>query len=178
MGWKALKEKFNIEHHVQQDGDRICIGSGYIPNIVSISCVTGEITENEAFTSFLREKYPALRDATPEELLSIIQTPDAFASSIPVYTYKDGEIIEELCETPGWPNTTHAGNMMFENTYSTDKEKVVAWAKRSAALETHYLNEDIIRREKDLADQRARLAAAEAYRAKLDEEYPNIEKAA
>lgn len=175
MGWKTLKEKFGIEHHIHVNGEAICIGSGYIPNIVSINSVTGELTENEAFSSFAREKYPALRHATPQELLSLIHAPDVFAASIPVYTYKDGEIVEEFCETVGWPNTTHNGDMMYENTYSTDKDKVVAWAKHSAALETRYLHEDIERREKELADSRTRLADAHARKAKLDEQYPAIQ---
>jgi hypothetical protein len=177
MGWKALKDAFGIEHHIYASEDGVCIGSGYIPNIVMISRTTGELEENSAFSSFVREKYPALREASAAELLALIQAPDVFAASIPVYTYKDGEIHEEFCETPGWPNTTHAGNLMYENTYSTDKAKVVAWAKRSAMLETHYLNEDIIRREAALVEARTRLATAETYRAKLDEDYPDIKKA-
>jgi hypothetical protein len=177
MGWKALKEAFGIEHHVHVSKEGVCIGSGYIPNIVTVNGTTGELEENSAFSSFVREKYPALREASPAELLALVQAPDVFSASIPVYTYKDGEIVEEFCETPGWPNTTHAGNMMYENSHSTDKEKVVSWAKRSAALETHYLNQDIIRREAELAEARTRLATAEAYRAKLDEDYPDIIKA-
>ena len=177
MGWKALKEKFGIEHHVQVSNEGVCIGSGYIPTIVTINGTTGALEENTAFSSFVREKYPALLDASPEELLQLIQTPDVFSAAIPVYTYKDGEIIEELCETPGWPNVTHAGNMMFENTYSTDKATVIAWAKKSAALETRYLNDDIVRRENELAEARTQLAKAEAELARLDEDYPDIEKA-
>jgi hypothetical protein len=177
MGWKALKEKFGIKHSVQVTSEGVCIGSAYVHNLVTIDPRTGKVQENPTFGDFLRKSYPALLEAAPEEILALVDAPDAFTSSITVYTYEDGDIIEKRCEEPGWPNVTHDGCMMYENTYSTDKDKVVAWAKRSAAMAIKFTQEDIERREKELADCHSQLTAATANRAKLEADYPAVKQA-
>ena len=174
MGWKTLKDYFGIGHHVQVSDRGILIGSGYVSDLITINGTTGELEENATFSSFAREKYPALLEASPNERLRLIQAQDVFTAAIPVYTYKGGEIVQELCETPGWPNVTHDGNLMYENSHSTDKATVIAWAKRSTASAVHYLKEDIARRENDLTEARGRLQEAEAERAKLLQAYPDI----
>jgi hypothetical protein len=174
MGWKALKEKFNIRHHVQVEKNHVCIGSGFVPSIVAIDMQTGVLEENDAFGGFLRQHYPALLEATPQELLALIQAPDQFTAAVPVYTYENGSIVEKLCETPGWPNATHDGCMMFDNTHSTDKNQVVAWAKNNAAIEIQYREEGLVRQEKALEEARAMLADARRRQADLEATYPGV----
>ncbi|QMI49713.1 hypothetical protein [Burkholderia sp. MBR-1] len=177
MGWKALKEKFGIRHHVHVTSDGICIGSGYVPNLVTIEPCTGKVQENRTFPNFLRENYPSLLDAAPEELVTLIGAGDLFAAAIPVYTYEGGDIIEKQCEEPGWPNVTHDGAMMYENTFSIDKVTVVAWAKRNANLATEHTRDQIAVVERELATLRERLASYEADQVKLEGAYPTIEQA-
>lgn len=97
-------------------------------------------------------------EAGPETLRQLVQSPDSFAAAVTVYTYCGGDIIEKQCETSGWPNVTHDGEMMYENTFSTDKDQVVVWAKENA--------------EKELAERQDHLASREANRAKLEADYP------
>lgn len=175
MGWKKLKEAFGITHHIGVTKEGICIGSGYVHNLVVVNPETGEVQENAAFGGFLREQYPALQAASPEDVLKLIQEPDEFSAHIPVFTYDGGTIIETLCETPGWPNTTHDGHLMYENTFSISKEQVVRWAKRNAALAVQYSKEDIERREKELVEARARLAEYQRQHDTLEADYPTIE---
>lgn len=173
MGWKNLKEKFGIKHHVQVTEAGICIGSGYVHDLVTVDPATGCIRENQTFSSFLRESYPALLEAPAEEIVRLIATPDTFAASVPVYTYAGGEIVEKQCEAPGWPNVTHDGCMMYENSFSTDKSLVVRWAKRSAAIASEHTRNRIAEAEAELVKLKARLADYEAERAKLDADYPD-----
>lgn len=173
MGWKALKEAFNITHHVQVTSKGICIGSGYASAIVTIDPQTGEVHESETFSGFLRQYYPKLREVSPEEILKLIETPDTFSASITVYTYEGGDIIEKLCETTGWPNTTHDGCMMFENTYSTDKAQVVQWAKRNATAAIQHTREHIAREEAELAKIKSALTSYEGNLVKLETAYPD-----
>lgn len=112
-------------------------------------------------------------DADPDKLRELATSPDSFATAIPVYTYAGGAILEKQCETPGWPNVTHDGCLMYENTYSTDKAQVVAWAKRNSAAAIQLTAAHIQRLEKDLAAARAELAQHEAARAKLEADYPS-----
>ncbi|WP_109479133.1 hypothetical protein [Paraburkholderia sp. C35] len=174
MGWKLLKETFAITHHMKVVGDNVLIGSSYVGNLATINSKTGALTENETFPRFLRENYPALLKAEPATLAHLIATADTFEASIPVYTYDGGEIIERKCEVPGWPNATHDGEMMYENTHSTKKTEVVAWAKRNAHLAVRFTNEHIERLEKELADARASLARHTADVEKLAADYPDV----
>jgi hypothetical protein len=175
MGWKNLKEAFNITHHVQVTEKGICIGSGYASGIVTIDSKTGELTESETFSGFLRQYYPKLREASPEELLKLIEAPDTFATAIPVFTYEGGQILEKQCETTGWPNVTHDGCMMFENMYSTDKIKVIAWAKHNAESAVSSMRDQIARIEKELAAAKSALAAYQDNRIELEKTYPSGE---
>lgn len=175
MGWKALKEKFGIKHYVQITEAGICIGSAYVHDLVTINVNLGTIHESATFKGFIKNNYPKLLDTTSEEILSIINTPDVFESSITVYTYENGDIIEKKCEKIGWPNVTHDGYMMHENTYSTNKNKVVGWAKNNISLEVKYTQEHIGRKEKELEEFRAKLKKAKEIQAKLEEEYPLVE---
>lgn len=175
MGWKNIKEKFGIHHNVQVREKGICIGSDFVSDLASIDKVTGKVEENQTFAGFLRDNYPALQKAAPEELVWLIAAPDTFTASIPVFTYDGAEILEKMCEEPGYPNVTHDGCMMYENTFSTDKSKVVAWAKRNVACAVEQTQRRIAEVEKDLAGLRDSLAGYQADEAKLAATYPSVQ---
>src|SRR5690554_55799 len=129
MGWKTLKDTLEIEHHVQITAQGVCIGSGYIHDLVVINPRTGELRESSTFPGFVDRYCPKLREATPELIMHLLAEPDSFSESIPVYTFEGSCIVEKWCEKPGWPNVTHDGCMMHEDAFSTDRDEVVAWAK-------------------------------------------------
>lgn len=174
MGVKALKERFGITHIVQMSGARVCIGSGYVSDIVTIDPSTGRVTESSTFAGFLKQHYPALAEAAPEEVARLLVAQDQFADSIPVFTYDGGKIIEKQCEKPGWPNVTHDGDVMYENTYSTDKRQVVQWAKRNARAGISIITRSIADTETRLAEQREELAKCENDLAELDAAFPEL----
>lgn len=172
MGWKTLRERFEIKHLVRVTEKGICIGSGYVHDIVVVNPKTGVAAPSKIFDDFLERSCPLLAAATPQETLAAIEAPDEFTASIPVYTYDGAEIIEKLCEVPGWPNVTHDGCMMYENTFSTDKAQVVVWAKTNADSAVHWRTGTVAQLEKELAEARADLDRHEANRAKLESDWP------
>ena len=174
MGVKSLKERFGISHIVQATKDGACIGSGYVSDLVTIDRVTGKMTENATFSGFLRQHYPALIEASPDEIVRLLSAQDEFAADIPVFTYEGAKIIEKRCEKPGWPNVTHDGDVMYDNTYSTDKQTVVRWAKRNAKAGISIIARSITDTEKRLAEQRDDLAKCENDLAELDASYPQL----
>lgn len=133
MGWKNVKEFYRIGHLVQVVPDKgICIGSPYIHDIIVIG-----------FDGLFRRRLQPCRnddlcryqeemDEDPGKLKDLIETPDIFENSVTIWTYKGGDIIEKQCEIPEWPNVTHDGQMIYENTHSTDRSEVVEWAKQNA----------------------------------------------
>ncbi len=134
MGWKNVKEYYRIERTVQVTEKGICIGSPYIHDIIVIG-MDGVIKKrygiNRSENTELK-RYQIEIDRDPAKLKELVESEDTFDKSITVYTYEDGKILEKLCEEPGWPNITHDGCLMYENTFSTDKSKVVKWAKDNA----------------------------------------------
>lgn len=174
MGWKNIKEHYRVQHEVQVTDEGICIGSPYIHNIIVIDA-NGKVVKRYADgrgNEDLRRIQDEI-DADPAMLRKMVLTVDTFDRSITVYTYDEvGGIIECKCEELGWPNVTHGGSMMYENTFSEDKEQVVKWAKRNMELAVKWTKEAVENAEKQLHKMFGRLAEQETYLAKLEAEYP------
>lgn len=178
MGWKNIKDAFGIEKHIVCVAEKgICIGSGYVHDLVVIDLQTGQVRENETFKGFLQKSYPSLGQASPEEVLALICSPDTFSASIPVFTYEGGLVIEKRCETLGWPNATHDGELMYENTFHTDKNTVIGWAKRSARLKVSHTAEHLERLKQQLADVEGDLVSARASVHQLETDHPGVPEA-
>lgn len=189
MGWKNVKEHYGITHYVAVYPEKgICIGSGYVHDLIAILDTDRKadwrdgIDRNRADIghnlTISRPNYMARGKPfdgwvaqwieNPAQLRQLIDKPDSFANSITVYTYDyDGNIIEKLCEEPGWPNVTHDGRMMYENTFSTDRDQVVAWAKRELTAARDQIASTIRVIENEQDERRKRLAGYEAGLAKL-----------
>ena len=133
MGWKNVKEHYNIDDLIVQVTIRgICIGTSYIYDQIVIEISddgTPIITYEKAPPALM----PLLRRLSfdLEKLKYLINKPDTFEKSIPVYTYDDITIIEEKCECLGFPNVTHGGRLMHDNTYSSDRQKVLDWVREN-----------------------------------------------
>ncbi len=173
VGWKTLKERYGIRHLVHVTNEGICVGSDMVPDLITIDVKSGQVSTNATFSRFADETYPALMAASKEEILNAIEAPDVFNASIEVFTYEDGQILKQVCETPGWPNVTHEGHLMFENTHSTDMDKVVCWAKKDAAAAAAQTKRWLQDAENSVAELRIRLAQHEAALGRLRERYPD-----
>ncbi len=176
MGFKKLKQHYRIEHTVCVTDKGICIGSPYIHDLIVIGLDGTIIKGDDGRSNEDLKRYMAEMKADPAKLREVVLAKDTFDASITVYTYDGGEIIEKKCEKPGWPNVTHDGDLMYENTYSTDKAKVVERAKESAAAEIKWWPPRIKQQKKDLAEIEALLRKSQADLAKLEAEYPEQSK--
>jgi hypothetical protein len=172
MGWKNVKEHYRIKHIVQVTENGICIGSPYIHDIIVIDFNGSILKIDTSTTNKDLIRYQNEMDDDPITLKRLIETPDAFSKSITVYTYEGGEIIEKQCETPGWPNVTHDGCLMYENLFSTDKMAVVRWAKENAKAAVKLTINSILRLEKQLSESQKLLSEFKADLEKLESEYP------
>lgn len=160
MGWKLLKERYRIGHIVQIREGALCIGSPYIHDLIKI--VDGKPTwgnlgpsKNDDLARYFDEM-----SADINSLHRIIDEPDWFDVFTPVYTWDGGEIIEKLCEEHGWPNVTHDGQLMYENSFSTDRAKVVEWAKESARYSVEWRKERLEEALTDLVQRKVWLTEA------------------
>lgn len=176
MGWKSFKAAFAIDHIVQvsEDGQGILIGSPYISDLITIDGKTGAITRNPASPEFIDRCYPALLSADPQELVRLINQADEFNESIVVYTEVDGKIVTKLCEETGYPNVTHDGCLMYENTFSIDRNVIVRRTKRSLQRAIKNQMRDVESIERELARVQAQIGKDSGDLAALDREYPDI----
>lgn len=172
MGFKALKEHYRIGHTVCVTDEGICIGSPYIHNLIVVGLDGAIIKADDGRVNEDLKRYMAEMKADPAKLREVVQAKDTFEASIPVYTYDGSKIIEKLCEKPGWPNVTHDGDMMYENTYSTDKRKVVKWAKENAKCGVEWKQQRIEEIKAELAKMEALLRESQAAATKLEADYP------
>ncbi|AEJ01213.1 hypothetical protein Nit79A3_1380 [Nitrosomonas sp. Is79A3] len=174
MGWKNVKEHYRIEHIVHVTDEGICIGSQYASELIVIG-LDGKLIKKSSLISDNESgnlgRYLKEMNSDLLMLESLVKSEDKFDKSITVYTYDGGEIIEKQCEIPGWPNVTHDGDLMYENTYSTDREFIVAEAKCSAATDIKFIGEAIKRAEIELSERIKMLDESKANLAKLEAEY-------
>lgn len=131
MGWKNIKEHFGIKHIVQVEDGEILIGSRYASRIIAIN-IRGEVSTdglwgaNEELKRCLKE----IKE-DPDTVKALIDKPDVFEKDIEVFTFKGDQIISCHCETLYYPNVTHDGRLMYENMFTTDRNKVVDWAREA-----------------------------------------------
>lgn len=176
MSWKNLKDHYRIGHIVQIRDGLIAIGSGYVSDLIRVT-FDGKVSWGNLGASSNDElaRYYAEMTADLAKLKELIDASDTFAESLVVYTYEGGEILEKQCEAYGWPNVTHDGLVMYENSFSADKLKVVKWAKRNADC-------GIQSGDRRLKEVREELAKIEIWRseyvadlAQLNADYPEVE---
>lgn len=167
MGWKAVRDHYRIEHIVQVTEKGICIGSGYMHNIIVISLERGEVTTRyDPAPGWSRNaqllRYQAEIDADPFKLAELASAPDTFERSLKVFTYEGGEILEKQCEALGWPNVTHDGLIQYENMFSADRGLVRTWAIDNARAGIENRREAVAKAKLDLGELERRLAQREA----------------
>ena len=117
MGWKSFKEYFNITHNVHIGKDKLNIGSPMCSDLVIIDINTGKIIKDGIISGFLQEYYPKILEVSEDKILDLINKEDSFENSLTVYTFKDDQIIEKKADKYGYPNITHDGELMYDNTF-------------------------------------------------------------
>lgn len=175
MGWKTLKNHFNLQDTVVQvKGGEIWIGSGYAQDLIVIDIQTGERKIHPAFPNVVNS-FKELIDSSNDEILELLKTPDTFTQSLPVFTYEEAQVIELACEDYGYPNVTHCGRLMYMNLYHKDKKTVIAWAKENALQDVRLEKIKIARLEQELLKAKEILTKAQAAALSLDETFPDIQ---
>lgn len=170
MGFKAVKTHYEIEHFVYISEGNLHIGSAYIPDIVVVQPDGTVVKLYDGWTSdTLLSGYAEKIEADPELFSRLFAQEDQFDADIPVFSSRGAEIIESKCEALGWPNVTHDGELMHDNTHFTTREEAIANAREGATTWVERLEERleeaklvVAKEEQMLAEWRNNLAALEA----------------
>jgi len=117
MGVKSIREAYDIGHIVTKDGDRICIGSAMVHNLIEINS-SGEITKRYTWgTNDDLARYQKQIEEDPQRFKKLFDQQDDFGPLLPVFTYSNGRVVKKFCEEYGWPRTTTEGAEMYVNSY-------------------------------------------------------------
>jgi hypothetical protein len=149
MGYKNVKEHYDIKHIVevcdekQYGGRCICIGSPYRHDIIVIRIHDAKVVKqyNEYWNpneNLARYNEALKKDEKNGVLRKLIETPDTFTKSLPVFTIEKGMVIRDVCEEYGYPNTTHAGAKMYENTHFETRKEAYAYLLETTSNNIRY----------------------------------------
>jgi hypothetical protein len=129
MGWKNVKDYYDIDAIVHVKRESIWIGLNCLVNI----SIEGELLSAKCddYGEDLRRVVKEMR-SDPEKLLSLVTSPDQFGPLTTVWAYDRNSLIEKQCEIVGWPNCCTDGEMQNDNTHSHDRAIVIRWAIENA----------------------------------------------
>ena len=177
MGCKAFKAHYRIGHHVHLTSQGLCIGSPYIHNLIVVEPSSGIITKAKEFRQNEDlQRYMTEIRADPAKALALIQQPDEFTASLPVWTYHydTAAIIEQQCESYGWPNITHDGQLMYENTHFPTRDEAVQYLASNLRAGIELDGRRIAELETDLAECKQRLATHLTHFTRVHAENPHL----
>lgn len=173
MGWKNVKQHYRIGHIVKMADNQLCIGSGYIPEIIVVS-LAGEIVKRYDRRDGDLARYQEEIEADPALFTRLMREPDKFERSIPVFSFLGCKVIEKQCEELGWPNVTHDGDVMHENTWFPTREQAIRAAKQSARSAIAGWGGAVERVKDELVRMTRELDTAKADLVALDAAYPDV----
>lgn len=175
MGIKKIKKHYRIDHIVQRHARGILVGSAYVGDLLVFSD-EGALVERSSIGTRDEDlnRYVSEIEDDPALFAALLAEEDVFDKSLKVYTWEGADVVECLCEEYGWPNVTHDGALMYENTYFRSRKKAAEKAKIDAALCVRQWERDLAQTEKRLTEVRGYLEESRANLAKLDGDYPDV----
>jgi hypothetical protein len=174
MGWKSVKDHYDIKHIVKTVGGDIHIGSPYIGDIIVISA-EGVLTKRSSSASNSEiDRYQREMAADPETLRRLTLAEDIHDAAIPVYTWQGADVVLKHCDRLEWPNVTHDGEIMYENRFSQDRDVIIGWAKHDARSAESAYRRNLEEAEADVAKRRRLMDDAVEVRRLLEERHPGI----
>lgn len=177
MKARLLKKLMNNTGYSPNDNkEYIALGSPMCHNLISVDKKTLKVTY--ALDTF-KEGRRSLERKDSEELLfiwdkfhelietgqihEIIEGHDEIENPIPVWTFKNGELIESHTDKYGWPNTTFDGQMMYENLYFKTPEEAIDKAIHECEVGVRLLKDIVKKKEEEVKKFQEDLKDQETY---------------
>ena len=154
MGWKAVRDHYNISHIVHVRGGKLMIGSPYVSEMIVVQ-PDGSLTTSRSVARGIGgevERYLDDFTADPAKLVELFAVEDKFDASHRVYSAKGGKIVEQFCEHFDWPNVTHDGELMYENTHFKTYKDALENGLRNAHAYARSAQDNVTNQRQKLAD--------------------------
>lgn len=155
MGFKTIEQHYGIKHIVSvrnegKHGKCICIGSPYIHDIIVIRISDAKVVKrykdgkyNDGWSineNLKRYDMEICADQETGKLRELIDRKDTFERSLPVYTICKRVVEKDYCEEYGWPNCTHSGELMYNNTYFKTRKEAYSYLLTDTRLALRYMD--------------------------------------
>lgn len=130
MQARKLKNLLKTTYIIQEIDDNVCIGSGYIHDIIKINKftfkMTGDTRGYEELNRIYKECEKLIENGT---MKSIVDCNEDITDMQKIYIWSSSDgLIETYTDDPRWPNTDYTGRLLYENTTFTDKHKAIDYA--------------------------------------------------
>lgn len=141
MKARKLKQLLNNTRYIiSNNRDYIAIGSGMCHNLISVNKETLElkyaldykgngrdslIGSHNAELIFIWDKLHELIQTG--EILDIINGRDIIENPLPIFTVRDGRLIESVTDAYDWPNVDDNGELMYDNTHFKTKKEALEY---------------------------------------------------
>jgi hypothetical protein len=157
MGWKTVKKHYGIEDTFAfYPGKGFCIGNQYVHDLIVVEPETRAVLIPGVYgPASLPAPFRAYWEAIQADLetfWSLMDAEDRFDASIPVYSAQDGKVLELYCEEYGWPNQTHDGRIIHENTIFLDRTAALRQGLEEAKMREQLHMEQYARLKSRLSD--------------------------
>lgn len=144
MKARTLKHLLNDTKYIVADfGEYISVGSPLCHDLIKIDKKSLKMTYaldtfhkgREALTGDSKKEILIIWDKLQElidnkGILEIINGNDELTNPLPVYSIRNGELLESSTDCYGWPNVTIEGFLMYDNTWFRTKQEAVSFGIR------------------------------------------------
>jgi hypothetical protein len=175
---RALQKKLKTEYVIRNKDDKsLTIGSSFIPDLIIVLLYPTRLTKSfvwrvDGYTDHEKELtriYLLLQQLVSSGKMGEFLTgKDDIENPLPVYSVKDGCIIEGFTDKYGWPNITDRGYLMYENQFFSTPEAAIEKGIREARADVKFAVERVEECTKALEDARSWLATKESHLISLE----------
>ena len=99
------------------------------------------------------------------EIKEIIQENDVIDNPIPVYESRDGEVFSHVTDKIEWPNTTHTGRLIYNNTFFATRKEAVEYSMRECGYAIKMFSDNLVEQLKKVEEIRDEI---KVYKDKLE----------
>lgn len=164
----------NTGYAISNQGNKLCVGSPMCSDLINID--VNNLKVSYALDTF-REGRKALERSNSEllfiwdklheiidsrEILDVINGDDEIENPLPVFTVREGDLIESVTDKYGWPNTDHRGFCMYDNSHFPTKEQAIKYGINENEMGVKWLKENVIEKEEELQKLKDRISQYEA----------------
>lgn len=176
MKARLLRELLNnTKYSLSNEKEYIAVGSPMCHNLISVDKKTLKVryaldTFNQGRNSLIKDganKLLFIWDKLHEliesgEIKDIIEGKDIIENPLPVFTVRDGQLVESKTDAYGWPNTDDDGVTLYDNTHFPTSIQAIEFGIKEEEAERGFRHKRFEELENQLQEQIQGIKTAES----------------